>query len=553
MLVHLSINNFASASQLEMEFNAGMTVITGETGAGKSIMLDALGLALGDRADATVVRAEAKQADIHACFDLSTIGEAKNWLQERDMLDGDECLLRRVITREGRSRAYINGRPSPLQDLKSLGEILIDIHSQHSHQSLLKKDHQRRLLDEFADLDEITATLKTLVHQFQQTQQRLTRIESQRNEQTARAQLLGYQLDELKELNLQATELEQLEQEQQQLANGEQILQASQHAIALCSEGELNVTTILNQALRSLAKIPVKTLQLQEAEQLLNSALIQTEEANSELQRYVDNFELDPERLQRVENRLSEIYDIARKHHIQPGQLPELQSELQRELLGIVGSDKDIELLQQQRESLAQDYQRQAQELSKKRKSAAARLQKLVEKQLQQLAMNNCRFCIALTPREPQQPHPHGNEDISFLVSTIPGQEPQPLAKIASGGELSRISLAIQVITAKTSAIPTLIFDEVDVGIGGATAEVVGNLLRELGERGQVLCVTHQPQVAVKGQQHLFVSKTASKNTVNTRLQRLDDIDKVEEIARMLGGIAITDQSRAHAREMLSH
>ena len=554
MLVHLSVNHFAIATELEMEFSRGMTVITGETGAGKSIMLDALGLALGDRADATVVRRGAQRAEIHATFDISAIAEAQQWLQQHDLLDGNECLLRRVITREGRSRGYINGRPSPLQDLKTLGEMLIDIHNQHAHQSLLKKDSQRRLLDEFAGLAATTAKLKTLAQQCQQLRQRLTALEANRSEQTARAQLLGYQVEELNLLELRDGELEQLELEQKQLSNGEQILQASQHAIALCSEGELNVVAILNQALRSLAQIPVKSQSLQEAEQLLNSALIQTEEANSELQQHIDSFELDPERLHGVETRLSSIYDIARKHHIHPAQLPELQQKLQAELNRIIGSDEDIDMLQQQLQSLGEDYRQLAGKLSKKRKTAAGKLQKLVEKQLQQLAMGNCRFCIALEQhRETRHYHPYGHEDISFLVSTNPGQEPQPLAKIASGGELSRISLAIQVITAKTSAIPTLVFDEVDVGIGGATAEVVGNLLQELGERGQVLCVTHQPQVAAKGRQHLFVSKTAGKQTVSTRLQQLQASDKIEEIARMLGGIAITDQSRAHAREMLSH
>ncbi|MEE8057645.1 MAG: DNA repair protein RecN [Pseudomonadales bacterium] len=553
MLVHLSVNNFAIATQLDMEFNRGMTVITGETGAGKSIMLDALGLALGDRADATVIRNGEQRADIHASFDISSIYDAKQWLIEHDLLDGDECLLRRVITREGRSRAYINGHPAPLQDLKALGEMLIDIHSQHSHQSLLKREQQRRLLDEFAGLSDTVLTLKAAVHHYQQIAQRLNTLESNRSEQNARAQLLGYQVDELDNLALMEGELANLEQEQKQLANGEQILQATQHAVALCTEGELNVVSILHQALRSLMDIPSKSQPLQEAEQLLNSALIQTEEANSELQHHIDSFELDPERLHSVENRLSTLYEIARKHHIHPSQLSNLHQHLQHELTTITGSDEEIETLYQQLESLTAEYQQLADKLSKKRKAAANTLQKQVVKQLQQLAMANCSFSIALSTRDNPQPHNNGNEDISFLVSTNPGQPPQPLAKIASGGELSRISLAIQVITAKTSAIPTLVFDEVDVGIGGATAEVVGNLLQALGEQGQVLCVTHQAQVASKGRQHLFVSKAATKNSVSTQLQQLDDSDKIEEIARMLGGIAITDQSRAHAREMLSH
>lgn len=553
MLIHLSVNNFAIASHLEMEFHRGMTVITGETGAGKSILLDALGLALGDRTDAGIVRNGTDRADIHASFDIADIPQARHWLQQHDLLDNNDCLLRRVITKEGRSRGYINGRPVPLQDLKALGECLIDIHSQHAHQSLLKKDQQRRLLDEFAGLTDSTATLKTLAKDFQQQQQRLQTLQHNRNEQSARAQLLGYQVEELDMLALAEGELDALESEQQQLANGEHILQSCQHAVALCSEGELNVVSILNQAIRSLGQMTVKSPALTEAEQLLNSALIQTEEASHELQQHIDGFELDPERLQTVETRLSSIYDIARKHHIRPEQLAELHQNLSQELTSINGSDEEIDQLKNELEALQQQYRQLAGTLSKKRKSAATKLQKLVEKQLQQLAMANCRFSIALTPRPDDSPHPQGNEEIAFLVSTNPGQPPQALAKIASGGELSRISLAIQVITAKTSTIPTLVFDEVDVGIGGAVAEVVGNLLHELGERGQVLCVTHQPQVASKGNQHLFVSKTASKNSVSTRLEKLADSDKIEEIARMLGGIAITDQSRAHAKEMLSH
>lgn len=553
MLVHISVNNFAIASHLEMEFNQGMTVITGETGAGKSIMLDALGLTLGDRADAGVVRNGCDRADIHATFDISGISDAKEWLEQKELLDGDDCLLRRVITREGRSRAYINGHPATLQDLKSLGEMLIDIHSQHAHQSLLKKDQQRRLVDNFAGLGDLASTVKTVARQHQLSRQRLGQLESNRSEQSARAQLLGYQIDELDNLALLDDEITSLEQEQKQLANGEQTLQACQHTIALCSEGELNVINILHQALRSLHDIPAKNKSLDDAEQLLQNALIHADEANRELQHHVDSFELDPERLQHVERRLSNIYEIARKHHINPEQLPELHRSLQQELTSITGSEEELEQLRQQVTESQEHYLQLAAKLTKKRKTAAGKLQKLVEQQLSQLAMENCTFSIELMPRADEAMHLQGNEEVSFLVSTNPGQQPQALAKIASGGELSRISLAIQVITAKTSAIPTLVFDEVDVGIGGAIAEVVGNLLQSLGERGQVLCVTHQAQVASKGHQHLYASKTANKQSVSTELLKLDDNAKIEEIARMLGGIAITDQSIAHAKEMLSH
>lgn len=558
MLIQLSVHNFAIAEQLDMEFNRGMTVITGETGAGKSIMLDALGLALGDRSDAKVVRSGAKQAEIHACFDITRINQAKKWLKAHDLLQGDECLLRRVVTREGRSRGYINGSPATLQDLKILGEMLIDIHNQHAHQSLLKREQQQKMLDDFAGSSADVANCKQLAREHQQLKQQLQALQSNHDEINARAQLLAYQVQELDHLQLEAGELEQLEQEQKQLSNGAQIIESCQHTLALCSEGELNVVNILNQSLRSLATITGPNLAsegspLHEAQQLLSSALIQTEEATTELQHHLDNFELNPERLGFVENRLSTIYDIARKHHIKPAELIDVHQQLSSELQALNGSDGDADRLQQQLDQLQGTFDQLATRISKKRRTAARKLQKKVEQQLEQLAMASCSFTVALTPRSNTEPHANGYEEASFLVSTNPGQPPQSLAKIASGGELSRISLAIQVITAKTSAIPTMVFDEVDVGIGGATAEVVGNLLQALGEQGQVICVTHQPQVASKGHQHIFVSKSASNKSVSTQLQQLADDEKIAEIARMLGGIAITDKSLAHAREMLSH
>ncbi|MFT3931731.1 MAG: DNA repair protein RecN [Spongiibacteraceae bacterium] len=562
MLTHLTVDNFAIAEHIEAEFAGGMTVLTGETGAGKSILLDALGLALGDRADASVVRAGAERAEIHASFDISTIKEAKAWLAARDLNAGDECLLRRTITSEGRSRGYINGQLATLQDLKAIGELLIDIYSQHAHQSLLQRAHQRKLLDAYAGTETLADSVKTLAQQYQHTAEQLDRLSNQRDEVTARVQLLSYQVEELDKLDLGADEIETLEGERRALANGEQILRNSQHALALCREGEINVVNILNQALKSLGDLDAKQLgsqqtALAQAEDMLNSALIQVEEASHELQHYVDGFELDPERLLEVETRLDAIYEIARKHRVQANQLCALHAELRAELDSVAGGSERIEQLQAELKTLRANYDKQTQELSKRRAQAAQKLQKQVEKQLQALAMGGCRFSVGLNARsaegrEMPVPHAHGNEDIEFLISTNPGTPPQALNRIASGGELSRISLAIQVITAQTSAIPTLVFDEVDVGIGGATAEVVGNLLRELGSRGQVLCVTHQPQVASKGHQHFSVEKISDKKSVRTHLRKLSDGEKIEEIARMLGGITVTDQSRAHAKEMLS-
>jgi len=552
MLTHLSVENYAIAEHIEAEFGPGMTALTGETGAGKSILLDALGLALGGRADASVVRTGAERADIHAAFDVRTVTDARRWLEQRDLLAGDECLLRRVITAEGRSRGYINGQPATLQDLKAIGELLIDIYSQHAHQSLLQRAQQRRLLDAFAGTEALADNVKTLSQQFQQLSEETAMLSSQRDEHHAQLQLLSYQVDELDKLALGIGELDTLEGERRTLANGEAILRGSQHALALCREGEINVVNILHQALKSLGELDAKQPALADAEQMLGSALIQVEEASRELQHYLDGFELDPQRLTDVEHRLDAIYEIARKHRVQPAALTALHAQLNEQLTALAGGDEQIEKLRTELKTIRANYDKTAQELSKKRQLAAQKLQKQVEKQLQALAMNGCRFSVALTARDIVSPHSAGAEDIEFLISTNPGNPPQGLNRIASGGELSRISLAIQVVTAQTTAIPTLVFDEVDVGIGGATAEVVGNLLRELGSRGQVLCVTHQPQVASKGHQHFSVDKESDKKSVRTNLRRLSSEEKIEEIARMLGGIHVTEQTRAHAREMLS-
>lgn len=552
MLIHLSVDNYAIAEHIEAEFDRGMTVLTGETGAGKSILLDALGLALGDRADAAVVRSGAERAEIHAAFDIRAIAAAQAWLRERDLLAGDDCLLRRVITSEGRSRGYINGQPATLQDLKSIGGLLIDIYSQHAHQSLLQRGQQRALLDAYAGTELLADKVRETAHRYQRSAEHLDALSNARDEQTARAQLLSYQVDELDKLALAAGELEMLEDERRALANGEQILRNSQHALALCREGEINVVNILNQALKSLGELGATQPPLVNAEQMLNSALIQVEEASAELQHHLDRFELDPARLAQLENRLDAIYDVARKHRIQAPQLADLHQELRAELESVVGGAGQVEQLRAELQVLHGEYHKLATDLSRRRQQAALKLQKQVEKQLQALAMGGCRFSIFLSARAGDTPHAHGGEDIEFLISTNPGSPPQALNRIASGGELSRISLAIQVVTAQTTAIPTLVFDEVDVGIGGATAEVVGNLLRELGSRGQVLCVTHQPQVASKGHHHFNVEKVAEKKLVRTRLRRLGDGEKIEEIARMLGGITVTEQSRSHAREMLS-
>jgi DNA repair protein RecN (Recombination protein N) len=554
VLTHLTINNYAIAESLDIELHNGMTVITGETGAGKSIMLDALGLALGDRADANALRPGAEKAEISASFDISAIKNARQWLAERELEQDNDCLLRRVISKDGRSRAFINGQPATLQDLRSLGDLLVDIYSQNAHQSLLDKQQQRALLDAFAGAANLADDVRHIAQRYQQSQQELQKIIRNRDEQSARAELLRYQLEELDQLNLSSDELSKLEAEQKQLANGENLMNACQLAIALCEGGDDQVsnpvTRQLQQALKALTQ--QDSPDLRDSIYMLDSALIQVQEAAGNIQDFLDRFDLNPERLLFIEQRLGAIYEMARKHRIHASQLHELQNELQNELNGYSGGDQRINELQAECEKLEKDYRSKAAQLSKSRQTAAGKLEKAVAGQLKLLSMNGCKFVVAITQREHSAPHANGLEDIEFLISTNPAAAPNSLAKVASGGELSRIGLAIQVITVQTSSIPTLVFDEVDVGIGGATAAVVGKLLRELGSKGQVICVTHQPQVASQGHQHFNVRKIVDKKSARTEMVVLNGEEKVEEIARMLGGLEITEQTRAHAKEMLA-
>ncbi len=555
MLTHLNIQNFTLVDHLDLDLKPGMTVITGETGAGKSIVLDALGQTLGDRADGDRVRTGASRADICATFDTRLIPAAAEWLESNDLQQADhphECLLRRVIASDGKSKAYINGQSATLQQLRTLGEMLIDIHSQHEHQSLLVKDTHRRLVDEFAGQTDLAKQVRMAWREWQSRLEHFIHLRDNAAEVNARFQLLSYQVEELEQLGLQTGELTKLEAEQRSLANAEEILRGSQQLAAFCGDDEQGLSVNLHRALHILRNLPEKSASLKSAEELLTSAQIQVEEAQHEIEHHIDSFTLDPRRLQQVEERLSAIYDLARKHRIQPDELPALIDKLSAELDQLQGGDAKLDQLAKQVEQAEKHYRQLAEQLSAKRTKAGAALAKQVNEQLKALAMENAKFSVSLIPLA-EKPGANGLEEVEFLISTNPGQAPRPLGKVASGGELSRISLAIQVVTAQTSATPTLVFDEVDVGIGGATGDVVGQLLRQLGERGQVICVTHLAQVASKGHQHLQVVKKASKKSAESTLVELDSAAKVEEIARMLGGLKITEQSLAHAREMLAH
>lgn len=550
MLTQLHIKDFTLVDKLDLELQRGLTAITGETGAGKSIMLDALGLALGDRTDADKVRTGTSKAEIQASFDVRQLGFVRKWLEDNELIDGEDCILRRVVTKEGRSRAFINGRTVTLGQLRTLGDMLIDIHSQHEHQSLLNTTTHRRLLDAFGGLKPLAKQVKDAFHKWHCIHYQLDQIRNQSAELNARFQLLRYQVEELDQLALQPGELEQLEDEQRSLANAENINRAASQVIALCGQDE-GLEDQLNYAVLQLGSVKNKPHALTEAEAMLNNALIHIQEARGELDRYIDNQEQDESRLAAVEERLNAIYEIARKHRVTPEELADLHQQISVELNGMQSGDAQLETLEQQQVAALACYRALASELSDQRQFASARLAKAVNDKLNQLAMTHAKFSIELYPSD--QPTAYGSEAVEMLISTNPGQPAKPLAKVASGGELSRVSLAIQVVTAQTSTTPTLVFDEVDVGVGGTTGDEVGRLLRELGDNGQVLCVTHLAQVASRGHHHLYVSKSASKHegTVST-VRPLTMEEKICEVARMMGGNADSKRSLAHAREMLA-
>jgi len=554
MLQHLSISNYAIVDKLDIELDPGMTVITGETGAGKSIMLDALGLTLGDRADRDVIREGAEKADITASFELPDNKQAQAWLKDNDFeQDEHTCILRRLITRDGRSRAYINGHPTTLNNLRDLGEFLIDIHSQHEHQSLLKTSTHQRLLDEYCGIQKEAQEVRSLATKWRQLNEELEQIRNRAEESNAQFQLLSYQVRELEELDLGENELEALEEEHKKLSHGEESALVNRQVLDLCSENdEFNLEQSLSKAISLLQDIPYASKQTDEAGGMLNTALIQVEEASSALKMAIDQVEVDPQRLEEIDQRMSLIHQLARKHHIAPSDLAGHYQKLADELSGLSEADVQIELMEEELAKLLSSYQVLAEKLSVARDKGSRKLAKEINSQLKKLGMEVASFSVALTRYSDSDPRSGGLEGIEFLVSTNPGQPPRPLVKIASGGELSRISLAIQVITAQTSAIPSLVFDEVDVGIGGGVARSVGELLRHLGEKGQVLCVTHQPQVASQGHQHLYVSKSSEKDSTATQLTKLDTQERIEEIARMLGGEDVSEKSREHAIELLA-
>ena len=551
MLLSININNYTLVESLEIEFSKGTTAITGETGAGKSLVLDALGMALGDRADSDTIRHGKKRAEITAAFDISSTPEAKNWLHSNDLDADDQCILRRLYTTEGRSRGYINGQSCTMQQLQTLGDMLTDIHSQHEHQSLLRRETHRRLLDEYANTTELATEVAASYQQWNSANKQLNNLLEHADELTARKDLLTFQVQELQQLGLDNNELGNLEKEQQTLANADQILQDSHSLLAVCDQDEsFNIREGLNRALTILSGLKHRPEALGNAEELLQSSMIQVEEAIHEISNHIDRFEADPQRLQQVEERLSAIFQLSRKHRVNGDQLAETLESLEAELQELKGGGESIETLQKELSKLADNYTAKSAKLSKQRTKAAAVMANEINQQLQLLSMEGAELVVSISPLSEGEFRATGNEDIEFLIATNPGQPHKPLQKIASGGELSRVSLAIQVVAAAHSNIPTLVFDEVDVGIGGSTADIVGQLLKQLGDRGQVISVTHQPQVAAHAHHHYRASKVVETNSAESLMTPLDQQQRVEELARMLGGAKVTDQTLSHASEL---
>ncbi len=551
MLAHLSINNFAIVKSLQLELSKGMTTITGETGAGKSIAIDALGLCLGARAEAGMVRPGENKTDVSAAFILDNNLPATRWLEDNELLDGSECILRRIINKDGRSRAFINGSPVPLSQLKALGQLLINIHGQHAHHQLMKSEYQLSMLDQYAGHINLLKNTRQTYQQWRRADNNLRQLKENSQQNQAQKQLLEYQIKELDELNLAEDEYGSLEQEFTRLANSGELAATSQQAIELLYDNdEVNALSLLQSGSNTLIHLAELDNTLAELPDMLSEAMIQLEEITSELRNYLDKIDVDPERMAYVEERYSRVMSLAKKHHVLPEELYQHHQQLLAQIAELDCSDERLDELEQQ---VAQHYQTfiaSAEKLHKSRSRYAKELNKLISQSMHELSMEKAKFSIELTQMA-SQPSPLGTDSVNFLVSTNPGQPLQPLAKVASGGELSRISLAIQVITAQKVDTPSLIFDEVDVGISGPTAAVVGKMLRTLGESTQVLCVTHLPQVAGCGHQQLFVAKQTKGGKTETQMHLLDSQQRVSELARLLGGSQITESTLANAKELL--
>ena len=554
MLTQLTINNFAIVRQLEIELAKGMSVITGETGAGKSIAIDALGLCLGQRVESSMVRDGQERAEICASFYIEPHNPAYQWLQEQELQDPDnpsDCILRRLINADGRSKAFINSTPVSAAQLKEIGQYLIHINGQHASQLLLKNDYQLQLVDSFAQHSDLLNQMREDYRAWKNLQTQVKTFRQKVTENEAKKQLLQYQVEELDEFNLRPNEYLELEEDQRRLSNSEQLTHLSQSALQILSENEtVNVDTMLYRATQYINELVELDPHYAGAQALLNDALIQVQEATNEIQNLSSGIEQDPMLLQEIEQRMGQALQLAKKHNVKPQDLVECHHKLKAELATLVDFSESEETLIAQEKVAFTQMLATATALSASRKKAADKLAQQVTKYIKQLAMENAEFYIEVDA-DNDNVSANGVDAVLFTLRSNLGQPAQPLAKVASGGELSRISLAIQVLTSDQSAIPTLIFDEVDVGISGSTASVVGKLLRQLGDKCQVLCVTHLPQVACCGHNQFNVEKFIIDKKTETKMTALSQEERVPALARLLGGSQITELALANAREML--
>lgn len=554
MLIQLTINNFAIVRHLNIELNQGMSVITGETGAGKSIAIDALGVCLGQRTELSMLREGQERADICATFRIASNSPAFHWLVSQELQDAEnpeECILRRIINNDGRSKAFINSIPVSAAQLKELGQYLVHINGQHASQLLLKNDYQLQLLDNFCAHPTLLAQMQSDYQHWKKLQHQVQTFQQKVAENEAKKQLLQYQVEELDEFNLRPNEYIELEDDQKRLSNSERLTTLSQSTLQLLSENEaVSIDSLLYRASQQLEELTELDARYTNVSNLLQEALIQVQEATSEVQHLASDIEQDPALLNEIEQRMSQALQLARKHNVKSENLVELHRTLKQQLNELMDFSESEQTLIAQEKQAYEKMLNAAMALQQSRQQGANKLAQQVTKSIKQLAMENGEFFIELNT-DYSKINSQGADNVMFTLRSNLGQTAQPLSKIASGGELSRISLAIQVLTSDKSAIPTLIFDEVDVGISGATASVVGKLLRKLGQRCQVICVTHLPQVACYGHQHFTVEKFTVDEKTETKMTALSQQQRVKALARLLGGSKVTDSALANAQEML--
>jgi len=556
MLVALNVKDFAIITSSSLELHTGMTTLTGETGAGKSILLGALGLVLGDRASPSAVRDSAPRAEISAVFDVSNVKDASEWLSDHSMDqpedDGCECILRRVVAKDGKSRAFINGSPVTLRNLKELGRLLVNIHGQHDHQLITSPDKQRDILDDFGECQKLIKNVHDVWQEWNKTNRLITTAQERLQARGDRLDTLRYQIQEFEKLSIESIDLDAIDLEHRRLANATELGSLSERAMDLLQNDPKSVLVQITQVENAVAELLAHDNTTAEVAELISSSRIQLEEAVDTLRQYSHGIEPQPQRLAELDTVLSGAHQLAKKHQVDTSELTSYSQKLIEEFDELNSMDESIESLNKELEKITAEYHKAAKKLSTKRHKAAKQLEEYLTDAMQTLGMKGGKFAIECSSKPTDTPSVNGLDHVLFNVSANPGAAPRPMSDVASGGELSRLSLAVQLITSERNRVPTLIFDEVDTGVGGGVAETVGQQLRKLGDRCQVLCVTHLPQVAAQGHYHVKVSKQSSDNKTLAESRILTDEESLKEIARMLGGVKITKRTLAHAREMLA-